>query len=264
MDFENREGRPIRALDDWEHLGKPASSDHWKPGRSAYELARDWIDGDAADAVTALLSHRLEFSGIALIEAVAEKRTQFDGDAHGPRNHDLLVRAALPNGNPVTVAIEGKADETFDAPLWQYREKALRRSKDTGALLRIDALVHRWFGTSLAADRVEPPLICLGYQLFSALAGTLADAKQHGSQLAVLLIMEYSTDLTDDTKHADNARMLDHFLGRLIGRGAERTSSPGGWITKPTAISGDGTWSALKTDVAFGKLVRERRSDAQS
>jgi hypothetical protein len=112
---------------------------------------------------------------------------------------------------PLTVAVEGKADEEFDVPLWRYREKGLQRSKDTGSLRRIDALVHRWFRTSLTADRAEPPLICLGYQLFSALAGTLADAKIHGSRQAVLLIMEYVTDLTDDAEHARNARMLDNF-----------------------------------------------------
>jgi hypothetical protein len=112
-----------------------------------------------------LLSVRPEFAGIELRNGVAEKRTQFDDDSHGPRNHDLLLRAELPTGSSVTVGVEGKADEEFDLPLWHYREAALRRSPKTQALRRIDSLVRQWFGTSLAADRDEPPLICLGYQL---------------------------------------------------------------------------------------------------
>jgi hypothetical protein len=158
VELTNRDGAEISSLDDWATLGKPASSDHWKPGRSAYELARDWTEGNAASAVVSLLSARSELAGIELLTGVAEKRTQFDDEWHGPRNHDLLLRAELPTGSSVTVGVEGKADEEFDLPLWRYRETALRRSPDTQALRRIDSLVRRWFGTSLAADRDEPPL----------------------------------------------------------------------------------------------------------
>src|SRR5262249_57602779 len=113
-----------------------------------------------------------------------------------------------------------RADERVDAAVGLYREKALRRSKDHGAPRRIDSLVRRWFRTSLIADDAEPPLICMGYQLFSALAGCLADAKLHGSRSAVLLVMEYVTDRTDDAKHARNAKMLDGFVHRLLDAAA--------------------------------------------
>lgn len=260
MQFTNRRGVAIRSLDDWASLGKPASAEHWKCGRSAYELARDWIEGDAEAAVVSSLSVRPELTGIELIEGVAEKQTRFDGDPHGPRNHDLLLRAVLPNGQSVTVAVEGKADEPFDVPIWRYREKGLRRSRDTGALRRIDSLVRCWFDTSLVADRVEPPIVCLGYQLFSALAGALADAKLDGSPQAVVVIMEYVTDLTDDSEHAYNERALDNFLRRLLGDAEERTQTPFGWITAPRPIKGDGNWSSPSTDVSFAKLVRDRRT----
>jgi hypothetical protein len=260
VNLRNRKGVPITSLNDWATLGKPASAEHWKPGRSAYELAHDWMEDNGEQAVVALLSSRPEFVGIELLDGVAEKKTRFDDDPHGPRNHDLLVRAQLSDGRPVTVGVEGKADEEFDVPVWRYREKGLQRSRDTGALRRIDSMVGRWFGTSLVADRAEPPLVSMGYQLFSALAGTLADAKTHGSQHAVLLVMEYITDLTDDANHAHNARVLDGFLTRLLGNGLERTETPVGWITAPLPIPGDGIWSARSTEVSFGKLVRYRRA----
>src|SRR5882672_8081570 len=122
MELTNRSGASIRSLDDWATLGKPASEDHWKPGRSAYELARDWIEDDAEAAVVSVLSARPELAGIELIGGVAEKRTQFDDESRGPRNHDLLVRARLPTADSVTVGVEGKADEEFVLPLWRYRE----------------------------------------------------------------------------------------------------------------------------------------------
>jgi hypothetical protein len=100
----------------------------------------------------------------------------------------------------------------------------------------------------------------MGYQLFSALAGTLADAKSHGSRYAVVVIMEYVTDLTNDVEHAQNARMLDGFLTRLLGPNQGRALTRFGWITAPCPIRGDGTWSALSTDVSFAKLVRYRRT----
>jgi hypothetical protein len=207
-----------------------------------------------------LLSECPEFRGIELLEAVAEKKTQFDADPHGPRNHDLLIRARVPAGRTVTVGVEGKADEAFDDPLWRYREKGLQRSAKTGALDRIDWMVRRWFGTSLRADRTSPPLICLGYQLFSALAGTLADAKIDSSRQAVVLVMEYFTDCTDDDEHAHNAQVLDSFLTRLIGPEPERAVTPNGWITAPISIAGDGVWTPRTTEVAFGKLMRWRRT----
>jgi len=259
MRFCNRKGIEIDSLDDWQALGNPASKDHWKPGRSAYELAADWIEHDAADAVRSLLSARSEFSGLKLSEGVAEKKTQFDQDSHGPRNHDLLVRGSIGDA-AITIGVEGKADEPFDDPLWLYREKALKRSADTGALARVDRLVRQWFKTSLLQDRADPPLIRLGYQLFSALAGTLADAKLDGSSLAVVLVMEYKTDLTDDAKHSANAWSLEEFLTRLIGTEAERCVSSQGWVTRPAPIAGDGVWTARRTDVAFAKLTRDRRS----
>jgi hypothetical protein len=256
----SRRGSAIGSLTDWEVLGKPASPEHWKPGRSAYELAQDWIEGDAASDVIALLSARTELSGIELLEGVAEKQTQFDGISRGPRNHDLLVRGRLPDGASITVGVEGKADEPFDVPLWRYRENALKRSSQTQALARTDGLVRQFFGTSLAADKGEPPIICMGYQLLSALAGTLADAKNDGSPYAVVLIMEYITDLTDDAEHAHNGRVLENFLARLLGVEAERSHTPLGWITAPRSIRGDGSWATRSTEVSFAKLVRHRRS----
>ncbi len=200
-----------------------------------------------------------EVDGLTLDAAVAEKKTYFDAHS-GPRNHDLLIEGGCAAG-PITVAVEAKADEPFDLPLWQYREEGLKQNLNTKKLERIDHLDKLWFSTRLKDDRVRPPLVTLGYQLFSALAGTLADAKLHGSAIAVLIVLEFRTNLTDDAEHAHNGRVLEEFLHRLLGDDHARRETPdgSGWITEPQLIRGDGKKMPLETQVSVGKLARDFR-----
>lgn len=254
-----RSGDRIRNMEDWQKHGGPASSKHWKPGRSAYELAADWIERDAENRVIELVALLDEAHDLQLVHAAAEKKTRFDGHS-GPRNHDLLIHARCEQG-PVTIGIEAKADEPFDLPLWRYREEGLKLNPKTKKLARIDHLVKLWFSTRLKDDRTVPPLITLGYQLFSALAGTLADAKLDHSHLAILVIHEFRTHLTEDIGHEHNARIHDEFLLRLLGSDQKRraTSDKTGWITEPRPIKGDGIRMPVETRVAFGKIVRDLR-----
>ena len=261
MRLESRDEKPITSVDAWGRVAAPAAARHWKPGRSAYELARAWIEDDAADRVVGLLS-AAGLDDPALVSAIAEKKTRFDQDPRGPRNHDLLVHATTSAG-PVVVGVEGKADETFDKTLIDWRAARLKSSAASGGPARVDNLTTLFFDTTLDEDSGTPPLASLGYQLLSALAGTLADAKAAEAAHAVLLVHEFVTDCTDDAKHAHNARALEDFLVRLFDRSPARVAVPGGWITEPTTIRGDGTWMPLKTPVCFAKLGTERRGAAR-
>jgi hypothetical protein len=258
-----RQGKRIQTIEEWRQHGGPASVTHWKPGRSAYELAAEWIERQGEDRLLSLIELAEGLEEIRLVDGVAEKKTYFDGHP-GPRNHDLLVRASAAVG-PVTIGIEAKADEPFDLPLWRYREEGLRSNPNTGKLDRIDHLVSLWFARSLAKDRDYPPLVTTGYQLFSALAGTLADAKLDESAFAVLVVYEFITDLTDDANHVHNARVYEDFLLRLVGPDQERrtTSDGTGWLTRPFPIRGDGVKLPLQTHVAFGKVSRNLRTGPQ-
>jgi hypothetical protein len=257
MRFVNRDEDRIESLPDWEALGKPASASHWRPNRSAYELASAWIDGEAVDRVTELLGMRPEFAGVRLREGVAEKPTQFDQNPRGPRNHDLLVRATT-NSGELMVGVEGKADEPFDLPLWRWRERALAASPGSDAPRRLDDLTTLFFETTIDHDRGHPPLACIGYQLLSALAGTLADAKRDGARQSVLLIHEFVTSETEDANHVANGRVLEDFLTRLAGD-VERDGSADAWITAPFPVRGDGMWLPESCQVAVAKLVTNRR-----
>ena len=44
MLITDRHGETINSLEAWGKQGKPASASHWVVGRSAYELASDWIE----------------------------------------------------------------------------------------------------------------------------------------------------------------------------------------------------------------------------
>jgi hypothetical protein len=115
----SRNGDPITSLLDWEKLGKPASEHHWVEGRSAYELARDWIEQGAADRVTRLLA----LSGLVLGKVVVEKQTYFDDQGRGPRNHDLLIEATSDSG-PVVIAVEPETTVLMGRP---YQHQGSRR-----------------------------------------------------------------------------------------------------------------------------------------
>jgi hypothetical protein len=52
----------------------------------------------------------------------------------------------------------------------------------------------------------------LPYQLFAAIAGTLLEAESRRSTKAVLVIHEFRTEKTEDTKIEHNARELESFL----------------------------------------------------
>lgn len=261
MRFRSRQEdeKEIVSLADWERLGKPASRDHWREGRSAYELAADWIERDAVERVTGLLSLRPELAGLELIEGIAEQQTRFDEIPHGPRNHDLLVRASTSAG-VLVVGVEGKADEPFDHPLWRWRQRALSRTESSRSPARLDHLTMLFFGTTIDKDDAYPSLGCLGYQLLAALAGTLAEAKKHSAARAVLLVHEFVTDETDDEKHRRNASGLEDFLGRLSSSWGDRAGSTGQWITAPTTVRGDGDRMPESLPVSVAKLVTNRRT----
>ena len=259
MKFVNRHARPIRSLTGWGRVAPPASKKHWKPGRSAYELAAAWI-GEAEPEAVALLNKRRELRPVTLDTGVAEKRTAFDEIPRGPRNHDLLLRAHS-GERSLVVGVEGKADEPFDHPLWRWRARALARSPNSEAPLRLDHLTRLFFGTTISRDWGHPGVGGLGYQLVSGLAGTLADAKQEQASQAVLLIHEFVTDLTDDEKHAANAGILDDFVARLAGtRRLPRSRTTGGWVTAPITVRGDGDWMPKATEVFVAKLITNRRA----
>lgn len=151
MRFFNDAGEEIHDGKDWMRLAPPTAARHVAEGRSAVEMCRAWIEGDAVDRVTALLGRDAGYVNVALRRGIVEKLTQFDDNSRGPRHHDLLAIGSTPAG-PIVIGVEGKADETFGAKLDRHVADALRGSPSSGTPIRVDRLTDAFFGATLSTD----------------------------------------------------------------------------------------------------------------
>jgi hypothetical protein len=234
----NRHHRPIQSVDEWgEHAG-PASPQQWKDGRSAKELAMAWISGEAPAALIGLLNMRPDTANLAIEEAVAEAQVGFDSYPGGKRNHDLLIRGRTARG-PIVIGLEGKADETFGETVESYASKsAIKREtqEPTNAPERLKGLLEDIAGSSLTKN---PALGGLRYQLFSAVAGTLAAAAN--DEMAAFIVHEFATHLTTPEKRAANKQALADFVKAITGTVVPDTDL---WLVGPFHVPAE-RWSGV-------------------
>jgi hypothetical protein len=236
----NRREQPIRSVEEWGVLAKPASPVHWQDGRSAKELAKAWIDGTGPDVLGKLLARDARTADLRVKKATAEAQTAFDSLPGGRRNHDLLVEGDAAGG-PTIVGLEGKADESFGETLDGFGRAAQRkadRGERTNAPQRLERLLADLAGTSLEA---RPELGKLRYQLFSGVAGTLAAAGRDDQ--AVFVVHEFQDpedDATQAQRQCGGHRVVCRtgLWSRRAGRGgvvARRTSPRAGGALGPDA-----------------------------
>jgi hypothetical protein len=191
-------GESISSVDDWFAKAPPMRGEaHWKDDRSAKELARAWFrSGHPAVPAEIYAALAERFEGFEVTVAKPEHVTRFDAFPGGARNHDLLL--LLRRGTEqVVVGVEGKAGEPLDATVIDKYERAMK-DRDGGKLTnrpeRILGLVEGLFGKRLG-ERVG--LGDVRYQLLTASAGTLVEAKAHGASSAVVLVHEFGRPTRD-------------------------------------------------------------------
>lgn len=175
---------PITAIEDWQKYA--STKGKWEQHFSAMELARLWLDeaGTGPRAVVETLAPVLP--GLVLDDAVAEAQVAFDAYPGGVRNHDVLAYGHVADGG-VVVGVEGKVNESLDATItrkYQDAAKPLLPGKSSNLGKRVDALLLAIAGRSLKDDS---SLGALRYQLLSAVAGTLAAAKEDTVAAAVVI-----------------------------------------------------------------------------
>jgi hypothetical protein len=212
--LSSRHGRAIETLEDWRIHASPASEKHWKDGRSAKELAKAWIRGTGPTDLARLLDLQPQTSSVMFQSAVAEEQIAFDRFPGGKRNHDLLIRGTT-KGGQVVVGLEAKADERFGQTVKRYLADGLalrQRGKTTNAPERLSDLLRGVADTNL--DRT-PDFGDLRYQLFSGVAGTLA-ATEPG-QIAVFVVHEFATEMTNAAKRDANRLDLAQFVRNVTG-----------------------------------------------
>ena len=166
--------------------------------------------------VLAALAGHPRFDDVLSWDAEPEARLRFDTFPGEPRNTDLLVIANDAFG-PYMLAVEAKADEPYGDTLGTVLAAALERHIEnprSNGISRIDGLATLLLKPRCAG---QPKVGDLRYQLFTACAGTLAEAHRRRAGRAVMLVHEFVTPATSDVKHARNASDFRLFLSRISG-----------------------------------------------
>jgi Domain of unknown function (DUF6946) len=243
----NRANEPIESLSDWELRASPGPG-RWAEGYSAHALAKAWVEGRGAEDLLVLLRGKGDgdFDGLGLERAIAEAQTRFD-QWGGPRNHDLLVWAS-DDGGRFPICVEAKVNEAFGETLEEYRAAADSKQKGgepTNAPERLAGLAESIAGSNLD-DR--PELGGLRYQLFSATAGTVAEAVEGR---AVFIVHEFQTLASDPKAQSANAADLSRFLDLVFGVEPPGSSD---WLVGPLRIAKSTERLSADTDLWVGHL----------
>lgn len=213
-------------------LGSPeawkglAGEGKWVPSRSAYELAYSWHGANGLPrGIRAIFNSSgiPELSSMQLEIGLVEKPTFLD-TVIGPSMTDIMGYARNGAGEPVILAVEGKATESFGLPVRSWVRGDLqqpapgiepRRSR----VQRLEYLAKR-LGT--VAD-VESPLY---YQLYHRTVSGVTEAALHGAACSVLLIHSFAN--ADDL----NFQAYQAFLTAL-GSGAVKKGQLVGPLSVP-------------------------------
>lgn len=190
--FVIQSGREIRTETDWrDYAGPKKGQAQWAHGRSAMESARAWLrPGEPAvpEELSALLEsceHTADFRPLYAIPELVTRLDEFGGEH---RNHDLVV-VGTARGGRTLLGIEAKADEEFGSMDVGPYLVSTGRKVGSNVPKRIRRLVGALFGPdALEGDQVAGTYASLRYQLISALAGTLIEARRRFAEQAVLLV----------------------------------------------------------------------------
>lgn len=252
----SKNGIPITNLDEWLQLAPPKRPDQWVEGRSAMELARNWLDGLPLEVLQAIQGHP-SFGEILDWTAEPEVTLRFDACAGEPRNSDLVVTALDAHG-AFLIGVEGKADEEFDKLLpdcFVASMEAKLKNERSNRLARLEFLTRAFLEVKQSG---EPSVKLIRYQLLTACAGILAEAIRRNIRRAVFLVHEFRTVLTNDANHCRNSIDLDNFVWR-ISRGSYRGITAG-QIIGPISLPEHSAFSN-EVELYIGKVVRDLRSD---
>ena len=213
-----KNGIPINTISDWKKHAPPKHENHWVEGRSAFELARDWC-GTGRPLFPDSLRNLLETSRVTrgFIPEVCfpEHRIKFDDFGGEPRNADLAIIGAI-DSRKVAITVEAKSDEPFGDTVSKTFEKAVERfiknPSESKGVDRIMALGQAFMRPKNKGEKLYGSLM---YQLFTAVAGTIAFGIDTNASISVLIINEYITDMTNDSKISRNGQDYLRFLHRL-------------------------------------------------
>ncbi len=187
---------------------------HWVDGRSAKETAKHWLHTIPYQFITLLQPFKLSYKLCS-----PEYITKFDSYRGNGRNHDLLILAENESKDNVIISIESKVDESFGEIISDRIGEAkteLLKNPNSKALNRIEDIRMALFG------KIEDNQLQLRYQLMTAIAGTLAEAKAQNAKTAILLFQTFISSEINVEKKKINDDDIDSFI-ELFSTGKFKT-----------------------------------------
>lgn len=170
-----------------------AKPEHWKRGRSAFELATSWLGADGIpEPVARALATADDYRGSVLIEAFFERQVDLRTPGR-PSQTDLLAFLRLGDGHAV-LAVEGKVDEPFGPVVREW-------NTGPGKQLRLESLCELLeIKPAKATD--------LRYQLFHRAASAIFEAERYGVDRAALVVHSFDSRDASFSDFAEFARTL--------------------------------------------------------
>lgn len=224
---------PINNVKDWKTYAPPQNPNtQWVEGKSAKTLAEYVFKDDKKDfeqKIGGLLSS-LSLAIPQTFTCEPEAKTYFPSNwgTSGPRSHDLLMVGKA----DILIGIEAKVDEPFGEKLSTMRKTAEKKNADGGKNmnLRIDSILNFLYPKGAPTNSED-----LMYQLLSATAGTIIEAKRQGKKNAVALFMVFKTKGIQQNRIEDNNSKFEVFcksLGLSLEGGAIAIDGVKCWIKK--------------------------------
>lgn len=205
----------LTSVDDWRGL---AGEDKWVPRRSAYELAHAW---QAAGGLPPQIRDALDQAGHEQLKGIdvdlclVEKPVFLDTN-RAPSMTDVMAYGRNGIGQPVVLAVEGKADEVFaqrvcswvrgDAP-----EADLSLPPRPSRQRRL-AFLAKHLGLDVGTDSR------LRYQLLHRTTSAVLEAQLHGAGAAIVLVHAFGREASDNWR--DFSDFIQEFGGTspVIGK----------------------------------------------
>jgi hypothetical protein len=169
---------PASNAEQWaQFLAEPVK--HWRTGYSARTLAYSWQEAAGFPSeVEAVLKACPTFQTIELLLAIPEHRVPLPGGSRSSQN-DIWALARSDEGL-VSIAVEGKVEETFDRTLAEWLTDS-----SPGKAARLVYLQEQ-----LSLSGVVPTEV--RYQLLHRAASAVIEAKRFSASQAIMLVHSFS------------------------------------------------------------------------
>lgn len=197
----------IRDLQDWEKVGNPKSSVHWKPGRSSMEMAKFALSNSFEDAIKKVLDECNIKEQNFVCEPEAKNSLGKGFNRGGCRNHDLLMI-----GEDCLIGVEAKVSESFDKDIDKVLEEQTPNYSNKSDTRAYKLIKYLW-----QKDNIPN----VGYQLFTSAKGTLVASEKNNFKKCILLVIVFNGNVEKERDYEKRIeRNNKHFQKFLSGIGA--------------------------------------------